>query len=78
MCCCWYPRIAGPIDDRGATWSFHYPAVTNQNLDGIACPTASRCIAVGSNGTILKSNDGGVTWTNHKAPTEETLLGVRA
>ena len=62
--------------DRGATWSFVYPAVTTQDLDGIACPTASRCVAVGSDGTVLTSIDGGTTWTKDTSPTGETLLGV--
>ena len=58
------------------TWSFAYPAVTTENLNGIDCPTPSRCLAVGSRGTILASTDGGITWTYDTSPTGETLLGV--
>jgi photosystem II stability/assembly factor-like uncharacterized protein len=62
--------------DRGATWSFLYPAVTAQNLNGVECPTSSRCFAVGSNGIVLTSDDGAETWTYQKSPTHQTLLGI--
>ncbi len=50
-------------DEAGArTWT-PLPTGTAQDLDGISCPSAHMCVAVGDFGTILRSGDGGLTWT---------------
>jgi photosystem II stability/assembly factor-like uncharacterized protein len=62
--------------DGGAAWALVYPAFTTKNLYGVACPTVTRCIAVGSEGTILTTNNGGADWSHDRSPTWQTLLGV--
>jgi len=46
--------------DGGMTWSAASIPVNSPALGGIACPTTTRCIAVGE--TILISDDAGLTW----------------
>jgi len=53
--------IDGTIDG-GTTWTPQNlpPSVT---VRGISCPTVTVCFASGGTGTILKTSDGGGTWT---------------
>ena len=45
---------------------------------GVAMPTEETIWAVGGNGKIIRSEDGGVKWTVQAAPTIENLQGIAA
>jgi photosystem II stability/assembly factor-like uncharacterized protein len=50
----------------GASWQSRYVlSDANTQLNGVACPTARQCVAVGSSSSqaILRSSDGGDSWT---------------
>jgi RHS repeat-associated protein len=47
--------------DQGSTWTLASVPSQVSGIGAVACPTATRCIAVGSN--VLVSNDAGATWT---------------
>lgn len=52
---------------NGTSWSA--PIIINntsnhESIGGIACPSASFCVAVGEAGSVETSTDGGTTWTN--------------
>jgi hypothetical protein len=49
---------------------------TTSTLFGVACPSTTACVAVGSSGTVLTSADGGATWTARTSGTGNFLLGV--
>jgi photosystem II stability/assembly factor-like uncharacterized protein len=42
----------------------------------VSCPTSTDCYAVGDLGTILKSTDGGATWTYQTSNDPSTLMGL--
>ena len=74
------PLLGGCLSDRPAA-----PVATSQtsgrpdNLNGVACPSPSTCVAVGNRGTIgtiLRSTDGGSTWYIQPSGTPRTLVGV--
>ena len=52
------------------------PAITTYMLFGASCPSANRCLAVGTGGTILLSADGGVTWTSRTVDPDDGWGGV--
>ena len=60
------------------------PSPTNQALNAVSCvpgkaPTGvstGYCYAVGNNGTVLFSSNGGLTWSLEASPTKVDLLGV--
>ncbi len=45
-------------------------------LKGIACPSGTACFAVGDNGTILASTDGGATWTPQNSGIATTIYSI--
>jgi Bacterial Ig-like domain (group 3)/Fibronectin type III domain len=45
-------------------------------LAAVACPTSNDCWAVGANGTILTSSDGGKQWEQQSSHTSANLLGI--
>ena len=45
-------------------------------LDGIACPTAKQCWAVGNSGIVLATSDGGKTWLPQSSGTEDYLSAI--
>ncbi|MDX6698391.1 MAG: phosphatidylinositol-3-phosphatase [Solirubrobacteraceae bacterium] len=47
--------------DGGGAWSRQATHSTNL-LRGVSCPTATRCVAVGMRGSILRTGDGGAAW----------------
>src|SRR5206468_10454128 len=51
------------VDSNGGTPSVQTKG--NDRLTGISCPSDSTCFAVGDYGTVLKSGDGGATWSTH-------------
>lgn len=62
----------------GAVWidqdSLHY--ATNSNLNCISFNSISRGTAVGDNGTILNTTNGGLNWSVHASPPANNLKGV--
>jgi photosystem II stability/assembly factor-like uncharacterized protein len=65
--------------DSGATWSD--PASLpggGQNLYAVAFVAPNTVVAVGANGTILASTDGGVNWAAKTSPTAQDLYAVAA
>jgi photosystem II stability/assembly factor-like uncharacterized protein len=78
-------------EDGGATWTsqqvptdVELPEIAydmgvepgDVNLYGISYGDADHVWIVGEFGVILASTDGGLTWTQQKAPIESTLFGV--
>lgn len=64
--------------DGGANWA---PAtinapVPNQPLQAVLQLTSATCLAVGDNGTILGSTDGGLTWDAQTSPTIQQLTAL--
>ncbi|HRP06952.1 MAG TPA: hypothetical protein PLL69_00560 [Gemmatimonadales bacterium] len=67
---------AGTILRRsGGVWSPSETGVSDE-LWGIAGDSEHDLTAVGQNGTILESEDGGVTWHRAFSPTDRTLFAV--
>jgi photosystem II stability/assembly factor-like uncharacterized protein len=62
----------------GTAWTAR-PSGTGATLNGVSCSTVSRCVAVGSDGSdgsIVRSEDGGDTWARGSSGTTQDLLGV--
>ena len=57
-------------------WVWQNPLPQSFTLNAISCFTTSNCIAVGDNGTILATTDGGKTWAGEASPTTQTLRAV--
>jgi len=47
-----------------------------RDLLRIACPSVTRCVAVGDQGLILTTTDGGTTWRRPRSGTQHILTGV--
>lgn len=73
--------VAGDFDrgailistNAGATW---HVVSASTGLDSIACPTSTTCLAVGWDGIIVGSVDGGATWSNRFSGGQHTLYGI--
>jgi len=52
------------------------PSSTGATLLSMSCSTTARCVAVGVNGTIITSNDGGNSWVSRVSGTIRNLNGV--
>ena len=71
-------------NNGGRSWSllkmpsvvFSKPVNTNTVLQGISCSSASRCIAVGFQGIVIATKDGGSKWTAQSSGTTRNLRGV--
>jgi photosystem II stability/assembly factor-like uncharacterized protein len=65
--------------DGGATWTPRKTGISNQ-LNGVSCPTARQCVAVGGSwdedGIVLITADGGATWTRRLANNRYELDGI--
>ncbi|HEV3132563.1 MAG TPA: Ig-like domain-containing protein [Acidimicrobiales bacterium] len=60
----------------GATWTnpIRPPGFPVLQLEGISCPSASDCLAVGPG--VISSSDGGATWTKQTIPSGTGVLAV--
>ncbi len=87
---CWAVGVAGPnpsaspggaavivaTSDGGSSWTAeHVTGGSTPQLSGVACPTSTRCMAVGSNGSslpgsgvVVTTTDAGRTWAPVSAP----------
>ncbi len=57
-------------------WFDQNPQPTVNDLRAVAASDPSTVVAVGRNGTILRTTDGGATWTPQSGGTTNNLLGV--
>src|SRR5215469_10757268 len=57
-------------------WFWQNPLPQGNNLWSVAALDASTFIAVGEFGTILRTSDGGTTWTKQDSGTQNRLFGV--
>jgi hypothetical protein len=90
---CWATGVAGPdtsvaasvvliaTKNGGLTWQAEHLGLTaTPALTGIACPSVSDCMAVGSTatglgtGVVLTTRDGGTTWNSIAPPTGAFLV----
>src|SRR5262245_56530903 len=63
------------VTDPG--WSIQQlPPGTPTDLRAVAAPDANTVIVVGASGTILRTADGGTTWTRLTSPTFANLNAV--
>ena len=60
----------------GGTWSWQNPLPDGNFLNGVSCPTASSCIAVGGGGLILATTNGGSTWTQQSSGVTDSINGI--
>src|SRR5258708_18892504 len=57
-------------------WFWQNPLPTENWLRGVATPDANTTIAVGALGTIVRTEDGGATWTVQPSGTTHDLFAV--
>lgn len=57
-------------------WVWKSPQPQGNSLVGVSCPTTTNCFAVGDYGTILKSTDGGSSWTSLQSGNTLKLLSI--
>ena len=70
------PPLGGRLSARAADAAASSPSSgTLIDLHGVACPSASTCVAVGGD-TILWSTDGGRTWRSQPSGATNVLFGV--
>lgn len=62
--------------DRGVTWKRYFLPVRNRAYIALDFVDAKTGWAVGANGMIAKTTDGGLTWTSQVSGTTEPLHGV--
>ena len=59
------PQAAVPAN----TWTWQNPLPSGKPLFAISCPSATTCFALGDNGPILMTSNGGGTWTSQATAT---------
>jgi len=69
LCCSLY------LNTEAQTWSLK-PSPTTNNLYGVAFRDSNTWIAVGDAGTIIRSTNGGSTWTSVSSPVADALRAV--
>jgi photosystem II stability/assembly factor-like uncharacterized protein len=69
---------AGPAGPRAAdgSASWQHPLPQGGDLEGISCPTADACYAVGDAGTVIASVDGGQTWSPQRTGSAAHLRAI--
>ena len=68
--------IAGVRAFAQPGWRFQNPLPQGNTLHGVATLDLATAIAVGDGGTIMRTNDGGATWTFQQSGTFNALLAV--
>jgi photosystem II stability/assembly factor-like uncharacterized protein len=65
--------------DGGSTWLDFQLSIGGPEegeLENIACPTDEECVAVDKSGTILRTTDGGASWTLATTPVTESMRSI--
>jgi photosystem II stability/assembly factor-like uncharacterized protein len=57
-------------------WTWQNPLPQGNNLDGVQFVDSNTAFAVGNSGTIIKTTDKGVTWTEQNSDAYQDLSGV--
>jgi hypothetical protein len=57
-------------------WTWQNPLPQGNNLDGVQFVDSNTAFAVGNSGTIIKTTDKGVTWTQLNSGAYQDLSGV--
>ncbi len=63
--------------DGGQTWESRFKSPKNVQLQGLDCNGCESVLAVGSEGTIVRTTNGGDDWISLKPLVTSTLLGVK-
>src|SRR6266851_2013228 len=66
---------AGPTSAQSG-WYLQPPWPAGEFLASVSTPDPSTIVAVGERGRIVRSTDGGETWTRQDSGTSNVLLGV--
>jgi hypothetical protein len=53
---------AGAAINAGSNWTWQNPLPQGYTLNAISCFTTNNCIALGDNGIIIATTNGGTTW----------------
>ncbi len=69
------PNDRADISSR-AQWRWQNPLPQGNNLRGVSLVTANTGTLVGDYGTIVRTTDGGNSWTIQSSGTTQTLWGV--
>lgn len=72
---CTEGRIFGTTDS-GATWNVEYDSDAGNEIWSLYVVSSETIFAVGSNGLLCQSGDGGATWQRLNSPTTEFLFGI--
>ena len=70
------PAGAGALASSGDGWTVQYVGTDTDALNAISFPDAMHGWAVGDNGTILATTDGGATWNAQTTGTAESFNAV--
>jgi hypothetical protein len=54
---------AGAADSMGWRIAQRYPGNGVDQVYNVSCPSVSHCVAVGADGAVIVSNNGGTSWT---------------
>ncbi len=57
-------------------WSFQNRLPTSNTLNAVTAPVPGSLVAVGANGTIVRSDDGGENWMQQCTGTTDNLIDV--
>ena len=74
--CATVPASASPISSGDGTWSWQSPLPQGNDLNDVAFADSGRGWTVGDCGTILRSDDGGATWSGDRSGTGADLYGA--
>lgn len=59
------PNAVALVSTGDGGWLWQSPLPQGNNLEAVSVIDAQHAVAVGDNGTILTTSDGGVTWSSH-------------
>ncbi len=71
-----FPTWAISANGSNSDWTWQYPLPTGNSLFFVKCLDTAIGIAVGSAGTILRTTDAGITWSNQASGTSVSLYTI--
>ena len=71
------PKVILYTADGGNTWEEQYRSKSDEGLMSVECVSSQRAWAVADNGTVLHTENGGVTWVRQDVGTDASLQRVR-